>query len=86
MKHTKLEVVMSSVRFDLEQQIMETWQIVDDLKLFREILDSEEFAGLSAEFTDKIDNYMLGLITIYGYRFDRTFRTFEKVCAEAVYK
>ena len=45
-----------TARFDLEQQIMETWQIVDDLKLFREILDSEEFAGLSAEFTDKIDN------------------------------
>ena len=75
-----------TARFNLEQQIMETWQIVDDLKLFREILDSEEFAGLSAEFTDKIDNYMLGLITIYGYRFDRTFSTFEKVCAEAVYK
>jgi hypothetical protein len=55
-----------TARFDLEQQIMETWQIVDDLKLFREILDSEEFAGLSAELTDKIDNYMLGLITIYG--------------------
>ena len=73
-----------TARFDLEQQIMQTWQIVDDLKLFREILDSEEFAGLSAEFTDKIDNYMLGLITIYGYRFDRTFRTFEKVCAEAI--
>jgi hypothetical protein len=50
------------------------------------MLDSEEFTGLSAEFTDKIDNYMLALITIYGYRFDRTFRTFEKVCAEAVYK
>lgn len=77
---------MSSVRFDLEQQIMETWQIVDDLKLFREILDSEEFAGLSAEFTDKIDNFILALITIYGYRFDRTFRTFEKVCGETVYK
>lgn len=71
-----------TARFDLEQQIMQTWQIIDDLKLFREMLDSEEFAGLSAEFTDKIDNYMLGLITIYGYRFERTFRTFEKVCAE----
>ena len=71
-----------TARFDLEQQIMETWQIVDDLKLFREILDSEEFAWLSAAFTDKIDNYMLALITIYGYRFERTFRTFEKVCAE----
>lgn len=71
-----------TARFDLEQQIMQTWQIIDDLKLFREILDSGEFAELSAEFTDKIDNYILGLITIYGYRFDRTFQTFEKVCAE----
>ena len=71
-----------NARFDLEQQIMEVWQVVDDLKLFREILDSEEFIGLSPEFTDKIDNYILSLVTIYGYKFDRTFRTFEKMCKE----
>jgi hypothetical protein len=75
-----------TARFDLEQQIMETWQIIDDLKLFREVLDSEEFTGLDAGFTDKIDNFVLALITIYGYRFDKTFRVFEKVCEEARYE
>jgi negative regulator of replication initiation len=67
-----------SKQFDLEQQLMEVWQIIDDLKLFREVLDSEEFAGLSAEFTDKIDNFMLSLVTLYSYKFDKTYNTFKE--------
>ena len=73
---------MTMARFDLEQEIMGTWQVVDDLKLFREVLDSEEFKGLSAEFTDKIDNFLLALVTLYDYKFHKTFRTFERMCRE----
>ncbi len=69
---------MDNSRFDLEQSILDVWGIVDDLKLFREILDSEEFIGMSASHTDKVDNYLLALITIYQYKFDKTFNLYEK--------
>jgi hypothetical protein len=71
-----------STQFDLEQQIMGTWNVVDDLKLFREILDSKEFKGIPPELSDKINNYILALVTIYQYKFDKTFATFEKYISE----
>ena len=72
---------MSSI-FDLEQKLLSTWSVVDDLKLLREFLDSETFSGMSADHTDKLDNYILGLISLYDVKFDNTFKTFEKVCVE----
>jgi hypothetical protein len=59
-------------RFDLEQEIMQCWSVVEDIELLREkVLDGE------TELTDdELDNFLLGLKTIYSAKFERLFKTF----------
>ena len=60
-------------RFDLEQQIMSCWQIVDDVKLLNEyVLEG----GLTK---DQISNTLLGMEEIYQMKFDKLFRNFESL-------
>lgn len=59
-------------RFDLEQDIMNCWSVVDDIKeLSRSMLDRRKMTE------DEISNYLLGLETIYQVKFERLFETFE---------
>ena len=59
-------------RFDLEQDIMNCWSIVDDIKeLNRCMLDRRKLTE------DEVSNYLLGLETIYQVKFERLFETFE---------
>lgn len=46
-----------SNRFDLEQQILECWRVVDDIKLWnKQQLDSEKWAVLSEYYEAKFNN------------------------------
>jgi len=59
-------------RFDLEQDIMNCWSVVDDIKeLNRCMLDRRKMTD------DEVGNYLLGLETIYQVKFERLFETFE---------
>lgn len=59
-------------RFDLEQDIMNCWSVVDDIKeLSRCMLDRRKMTE------DEISNYLLGIETIYQVKFERLFETFE---------
>jgi hypothetical protein len=59
-------------RFDLEQDIMNCWSVVDDIKgLSRCMLDRRKMTE------DEVSNYLLGLETIYQVKFERLFETFE---------
>jgi len=52
-------------RFDLEQQIMQCWNMVDDVKLFADQgADSDEFTALA---------------TVYHRKFETLFDTFESM-------
>jgi hypothetical protein len=60
-------------RFDLEQQIMNCWHIIDDVKILNEYV-------LESDLTkDQISNALLGLEEIYQMKFDKLFRTFEEL-------
>lgn len=60
-------------RFDLEQDIMRCWGIIEDIEALREnMLDGEREMT-----TDEIDNYLLGLKALYSVKFERLFDTFE---------
>lgn len=52
-------------RFDLEQQIMECWSVIDDI-------------GLMAEHGASYEEFK-ALITIYEYKFNRMFNTFSNM-------
>lgn len=61
-------------QFELEQQIMDCWNVVDDLNLlFGAVCDA------SPELTtDEIANLLLGLSSLNALKFDKMFRTFEE--------
>ena len=61
-------------RFDLEQEIMSCWNVVDDIKVLHDkVANSNYFEG-----QDDICNFLLGIETIYQAKFDKMFDTFEK--------
>ena len=60
-----------SDRFDLEQNIMQCWNICEDIQLY---IDQED--NLSED--DKA-NYLIGLKQMYQMKFERLWSTFE-VC------
>lgn len=70
---------MSQTRFDLEQQIMECWCVTTDLKRVSEYLLD---APLEPGREDKIANMLMGMEALYEVKFDRCFRTFEKLLQE----
>ena len=57
-------------RFDLEQEILSCWHIVDDLKTVysTERLYTDE---------DEMQNVLLGLYTLYQLKFENLFNTFQ---------
>jgi hypothetical protein len=59
-------------RFDLEQDIMNCWQVVDDIKAVyhcERLYDDE----------NEMQNALLGLFTLYQIKFDKLFGTFEEM-------
>ena len=52
-------------RFDLEQGIMQCWSITEDIELLRNTVCS---AGVID--ADRVDNFLLGLKTIYDIKFE----------------
>lgn len=68
-------------RFDLEQDIMNCWSVVDDIKeLNRCMLDRRKLTE------DEVSNYLLGLETIYQVKFERLFETFENMIRQNAFK
>lgn len=55
-------------RFDLEQEIMDCWGVVEDINIVYET---------HGEDNDELANVLLGLKTLYQLKFERLFSTFE---------
>lgn len=68
-------------RFDLEQDIMTCWGVVEDIKeLSRSKMDRRNMTE------DEVNNYLLGLETIYQVKFERLFETFEMLVRQNAFK
>jgi hypothetical protein len=68
--------VSYSKRFELEEKIMQAWQVTSDVELiYRKVTDE----GLSE---DELSNALLGIMTIYNLRFNDLFDTFEQMLKE----
>jgi hypothetical protein len=59
--------------YDIESQIMSAWNIVDDLKVINEAICEQDLS------IDQISNALLGLEQLYALKFERLFKTYEKV-------
>ena len=59
-----------SDRFDLEQNIMQCWNVCDDIQLFLDMYDNMD--------EDQRMNYLIGLKQMYQLKFERTWNNFEQ--------
>ena len=62
--------------YELEQQILDCWHVVDDLDILLEGVLEKELTK------DEISNIILGLKSLYQLKFDKAFDTFEKCVRE----
>lgn len=58
--------------FDLEQDILNTWKVVDDIDLlYKEVMETDMSP-------DEISNFLLGLKTIYEVKFQKLLKTYSE--------
>jgi len=69
----ELKTLESVNRFDLEQEIMKCWHVVDDLKLF-----GQRYMDGKPMTEDEVSNMILALETLYGHKFEQLWNTFEQ--------
>lgn len=65
-----------SDRFDLEQKMMDCWQVVNDLDLMFSRMCEEQMS------IEDATNIALGLKVLYQHRFDDMWSVFEQVVGE----
>lgn len=65
-----------SKQFELEQQIIGCWQIVDELKVVSEAVLERDLTA------DQVVNLLMGLEQLYQLKFERCFETFEQLLQE----
>ena len=58
-------------RFDLEQGIMQCWNVCDDIQLYLDMYDNMD--------EDQRMNYLIGLKQMYQMKFERCWDNFETV-------
>lgn len=69
---------MNYDRFDLEEQIMKCWNVVDDVNdLYEHIGDSSEFVDMPPKYVDKVMNKLLGVKELYDMRFQKLWDVFD---------
>jgi hypothetical protein len=69
---------MKNNSFDFEQLINECWRITDEIKLLNENVLEGKVDG-SKLTNDEVSNYLLGLSTIYDFKFNKLWDLFENV-------
>lgn len=74
---------MNNSIFDLEQEIMHCWNVVDDIKVITTwFADDPSWEGIDGTVQDAIMNKYFGIQELYDVKFQKLFQTFEKVCKE----
>lgn len=65
-------------RFDLEQEIMNCWNVTEDIGVIMErLVDSPTFKDVPPEAVDKLSNALLGVQQLYDMRFEKLFDVFK---------
>lgn len=67
-----------STQFDLEQQIMQCWNIVEDIR----VVYTRHLDGEKPLTVDELANVLIGMEQLYDIKFNNLFSTFEKFLKE----
>lgn len=63
-------------RFDMEQQIMNCWNVCEDLEVVNEgVLEG----GITQ---DRVSNMLIGIKEVYHLKFEKLWESFESMCNE----
>lgn len=63
-------------QFELESEMMNCWNVVDDIRTLYESFDRKELTQ------DDIQNVLLGLMTLYQMKFEKLQSVYEKMLRE----
>ena len=73
----------SNAIFDLEQQFLQCWEIIDDVKLITEhFIEDPKWQNMEPVLADALMNKYFGLAEVYDLRMQKAWDTFEIVCRE----
>ena len=67
-----------STQFDLEQRIMQCWNIIDDIR----VVYTRHLDGEKPLTEDELANILIGMEQLYDIKFYNLFSTFEKFLKE----
>ena len=67
-------------RFDFEQKILQCWGVVEDIETLYKQFDRSKLSE------DEIQNALLGLMTIYEFKFQQMFDLFSKLVEQGKIK
>ena len=68
---------------DVEEKFMGTWNIIEDVKFIASILsDTDDFKDIPWKDVDKLQNMLIGIQTLYNYRFSELNNQFNEMIAE----
>ena len=65
-------------RFDLEQEIMECWNVTSDIDDVYDYVMNGNGNELSTDERDRVANILLGVSQLYELKFNKLFNTFEE--------
>lgn len=69
--------------FDLEQQIMDCWNVTSDIETVTKwFADDPCWEGIDPKLSDAIMNKYFAIQELYELKFDKMFKTFEAVSKE----
>ena len=67
-----------STQFDLEQRIMQCWNIIDDIR----VVYTRHLDGEKPLTEDELANILIGMEQLYDIKFYNLFSTYEKLLKE----
>ena len=70
-------------RFDFEQQLLNTWNIIEEVKALNVYVLEGKLNG-GEMTTDEVSNYLMGIETIYTHKFEQLWHDFENVFMDVV--
>lgn len=65
-----------SDRFELEEEFMKCWSVTDDINILSEMISDTD---MSPKDMDRLLNSVIGLKTLYDYKFQKTFKILEEL-------
>ena len=74
---------MSNDILDLEQQILQCWNVISDVEMVtKHFVDAPDWVGMDPKLCDALMNKYFAIKELYDLKFNEMWNTFETVCRD----